>query len=536
MAISSSLRLSPWAAKTMLLLSVLGSTQSASIENTQPLKGKGFIGRAVQANPLRPKTTYEPASQSYHRDSGNTRSEDYPGPLGKNIKVETFSRAPPIPLYWDDQGRITAGAVCRESTACIVALNPKTYEVEASYPAPDEPSADLDMVSMVYMQILDGHVTVPARGRHVIDVERITDAAGKTSFVKRRDIDLSKVTDEGSRIIGSAYDAEGNLWFTTGGYVGVNLPTTGSTDVGFVDPDGKVHSINSPNTRAENNFAISGTDVYLILGPAGEADTTDATAYFYGFKPTKDGVKIAMAVPYQAGDGVKPGGVSRGSGSTPSLLGNKYVAYTDNANEQVSLHIVPQMPVGKNGTKPVCSMPMFKSGSSANENTILNHWDGGSKYSVVVGNYYNGMPLYVVDNTTIFGDGNNLDPETINGPFNNIAQMTPGLSRIEYDEKTDKCTTLWTNNNIRGTVTPVLSTKTGLLYMQIQDWDLAREGQYVYYITAIDYRTGKEVWKVRTGAGGSFNYNLQSPMLTSDGGVGSHTVGGFIQVKDGRSS
>ncbi|KAI8721673.1 hypothetical protein NCS52_00309400 [Fusarium sp. LHS14.1] len=518
MAISSSLRLSPWGVKTMLLLSIFSGTQAASIESTQSLKGKGFIGRAVQANPLRPKTTYEPASQSYHRDSGNTRSENYPGPLGKNIKVETFSRAPPIPLYWDSEGRITAGAVCRESTACIVALNPKTYEVKASYPAPDEPSADLDMVSMVYMQILDGHVTVPTRGRHVIDVQRVADAAGKTSFVKRRDIDLSKVTDEGSRIIGSAYDAEGNLWFTTGGYVGVNLPTTGSTDVGYVDTEGKVHSINFPNTRAENNFAISGTNVYLILGPAAETDTTDATGYFYGFKPTKDGVKIAMVVPYQAGDGVKLGGVSRGSGSTPSLLGEKYVAYTDNANEQVSLHIVPQMPVGRNGTKPVCSMPLFKRGASANENTILNHWDGGSKYSVVMGNYYNGVPLYVVDNTTIFGDGNNLNPETINGPFNNIAQMAPGLSRIEYDEET------------------VLSTKTGLLYMQVQDWDLARDGHYVYCITAIDYRTGKEVWKVRTGAGGSFNYNLHSPMLTSDGGVGSHAVGGFIKVKDGRSS
>ncbi|KAF4986330.1 hypothetical protein FDECE_16004 [Fusarium decemcellulare] len=534
MAVSSSLRLSPWATKAMLLLSALSGTMASSIENTQPLKGKAFIGRAVKPNPLGPKTSYEPASQSYHRDSGNTRSENYPGPLGKNTKVQSFSMAPPLPMYWDSEGRITAGAVCRESTACIVSLNPDTFEIEATFPPAGEES-ELDMTGIVYMQLLDGHVTVPTPNRHLIDLERI-DKGKKTSFVKRRDIDVSGVMDEGSRVVGSAYDADGNLWFTTGGYVGIGIQSTGNTDVGYVDPEGKIHSIKIPNSRAENNFAISGTDVYLVLGPAGEADTPDATGYFYGFKPSKDGVKVEMAISYKAGDGVKKGGISRGSGSTPSLLGNKYVAFIDNANDQVSVNILPQMPAGKNGTKPVCSMPLFERGASANENTVLNHWDGDSTYSVVVGNFYNGTPLYMAPDGTIFGDGKDLDPATINGPFNNVSQMAPGLSRVDYNAKTGDCTTRWTNNDVRAGVTPILSTKTGLLYIPVQDYDLALEGHYVYYMAALDFKTGKEVWRVRIGAGGSFSHNIQSPVLTPDGGVGSHAIGGFIKVKDGRSS
>ncbi|KAH6985341.1 hypothetical protein EDB80DRAFT_756520 [Ilyonectria destructans] len=532
MTIISSLRLSPWSIKTAFLLSALSGTM-ASIEFTQPLKGKAFIGRAAKGNSMKPKVAYDPASQTYHRDAGNTRSEDYQGPLGVNPKVESWSTAPPVPMYWDSKGRVTAGTMCREATACIVSLDPDTFEVKATYPEPGGPS-ELDMISMVYLQILGDHITVPTSDRHIIDVERI-DEGQKTSFVKRRDIDLSTVTEENSRLISSAYDGEGNLWFTTGGFVGAGFPTSDTAVVGYVDPKGKVHSIKLPNTRVENNFAISGTDVYLITGPAGTADETNATAYFYSFQPGADGVEIVMVVPYEAGDGVKKGGISRGSGSTPSLLGHKYVAYTDNANDQVNLHIVPQMPAGKNGTKPICSVPLFEPGFSANENCAVSHWDGDSTYSVILGNFFNGVPLPTLEDPP-FGDGTDLDPATINGPFNNISQMAPGLIRVDFNEKTGSCTTRWYNKNIRSTVTPILSTKTGLLYMPVQDYDLARKGTYVYYMTAIDFKTGKETWKIRMGAGGSFSNNFQAPMLTADGGVGQHVVGGFVKVKDAKRS
>ncbi|KAF4461714.1 hypothetical protein FALBO_11483 [Fusarium albosuccineum] len=514
--------------KAILLLSTVGSTL-ALIESTQPLKGKSFIGHGVSANPMSPKAIYDPPSQSLHRDAANTRSEDYGGPLGNNVKVESWSMPPPVTIFSDSSGRLTASTMCRENTTCIVSLNPSTLEVEATYPEPGE-SSELNMVSMIYMQWLDGHLTVPTGARHIIDVQRI-DKDGKTSFIKKRDIDLSKITPNNSRLVGSAYDGEGNLWFTTGGYPGAGVPSPDDAVIGYITSKGTIHSITLPDTGVENNFAISGTDVYLITGPAGAADTANATGYFYGFHPSPDGVEIGMKVPYDAGDGIKLGGVSRGSGSTPSLIGKKYLSYTDNANGQINLHIVPQMSTGRNVTEPVCSIPLWESGLSANENAILNHWDGEFTYSVVTNNCYNNGPVYFQGDSPV-GDGT-WDPATINGPFNNVSAIPPGLARIDFNEKTGSCTTRWYNKKIATNIIPILSTKTGLLYTPSQDHDLAREGIYVWYMSAIDFNTGKEVWRARMGAGGSFSNNFQCPLLTPDGAVGQHVIGGFVKIKDG---
>ena len=55
------------------------------------------------------------------------------------------------------------------------------------------------------------------------------------------------------------------------------------------------------------------------------------------------------------------------------------------------------------------------------------------------------------------------------------------------------------------TSVPVLSLKTGLVYGYTQDEDSAKSGNWVWYIVAIDWASGDEVWRVRTGAGGLWN-------------------------------
>ncbi|KAI9154717.1 polyketide synthase-1 [Paramyrothecium foliicola] len=233
--------------------------------------------------------------------------------------------------------------------------------------------------------------------------------------------------------VGNAYDGEGNLRFATGGFVNAGKPLINSTDLGYADPSGKVHKIMIPISRVENNFAISGTDIYFLVGPAGAADTVNATGYFYGLNPSKDGVRIS------------------------------------------SCSIIPQMPYSQNNTKSVCSMLLCNSGARDNENSFVAHWDVDSTYHVVVANSYNAPPLYIVDDNAVFGDGT-LNSETINGSFNDISQMAPGLFRVDFNDRTGECVTKWTNSNIRISVSPVLSTKTGLLYTPMHDNDLAPEG------------------------------------------------------------
>ncbi|RSL72016.1 hypothetical protein CEP53_001238 [Fusarium sp. AF-6] len=519
--------------KSMLLLSALSAATAETIKSTQPLRGQSYVGRPAVRHPMRQKTRYEPSSQSVHRDSGNTRSEDCEGPLGINPKVEAIKMAPPFNMFWDGEDRVLAANQCRENTTCIVSLNPDTFEIEATYPEPDQLS-DLSQTLMIYMQLLDGHVTTATASRHILDLEIVGDGA-KTKFVTRRDIDLSNVTSANELILSTSYDSAGNLWFTTGGFTGAGFPAGDTATLGYAEPGGKVHTLKLPDKIIENSFAISGTDVYLVTGPAGSADHADASGSFFYMQASNEGVKVIAELPYKAKDGIKKGGVSRGSGSTPSLLGHKYVAFTDNANDQVNIIVYPQGSTLNNDTKPLCTIPLFDKGSSSNENVAVNHWDGKSTYSMIFSNFYNGPPIAQLQDPP-FGDGTESDPEILNGPFNDLSAMGPGLTRIDFNDKTGKCTTRWYNKSIRTTITPILSTKTGLLYMPTQDYKLAQEGSYVYYVSALDFETGKEVWKVRTGAGGSFSNHFLPPVLTMDRGAGNYVIGGFVKVKDGGKS
>ncbi|RTE75013.1 hypothetical protein BHE90_010533 [Fusarium euwallaceae] len=519
--------------KSVLLLSALSAATAEKIKSSQPLRGKYYVGSPAVRHAMRPKTQYKPSSQSVHRDSGNTRSEDYEGPLGINPKVEAIKMAPPFQMLWDEEDRVLAANQCRENTTCIVSLDPNTYEIEATYPEPGQPS-DLSQTLMVYMNLLDGRVTTSTTKRHILNLE-IVGTGVNTTFVTKRDIDLSEVTSANEFILATSYDSAGNLWFTTGGFAGAGFPAGDTATLGYVEPGGKVHTLKLPDKMIENSFAISGTDVYLLTGPAGSADHADATGSFFYLQPSPNRVKVIAELPYEAGDGIKKGGISRGAGSTPSLLGHKYVAFTDNANDQVNVLVYPQGSSLNNDTKPLCTIPLFEKGFSNNENAAVNHWDGKSTYSMIFSNFYNGPPLAQLRDPP-FGDGTDSDPEILNGPFNDLSAVGPGLARIDFDEKTGKCTTRWFNKSIRTTITPILSTKTGLLYMPTQDYKLAQEGSYVYYVSAIDFETGKEVWKVRTGAGGPFSNHFQAPVLTKDGGAGHYVIGGFVKVKDGGKS
>ncbi|KAF4555210.1 Hypothetical protein D9617_3g022820 [Elsinoe fawcettii] len=92
----------------------------------------------------------------------------------------------------------------------------------------------------------------------------------------------------------------------------------------------------------------------------------------------------------------------------------------------------------------------------------------------------------------------------INGPFNNFSQMGNGLIRVD--------------------VTPDGECHIG--------WELAKQGIWVYDLTARDYETGEIRWNVRVGAEGSFNSNFQVPVLGPDGAVYMFTLHGIIRVFD----
>ena len=193
------------------------------------------------------------------------------------------------------------------------------------------------------------------------------------------------------------------------------------------------------------------------------------------------------------------------------------MALNDNSNDQSSLVVWAQNSTGKD-PKPICTVPMFKPNASWSDNAAMAHWDG-TNYGVAVVNMYN-ESLFETTHSDI------------NGPYNNLTTQSPGISKFFVAGDGSECHLEWTNPT-RMTTDLTLSTKTGLLYGYDQSEQLANEGEYIWYTSAIDWTTGKTVWRARTGAGGSFNNYYRTTFLSPDGTLYQPVQGGLVLVKDG---
>ncbi|KAH6625476.1 hypothetical protein C7974DRAFT_434556 [Boeremia exigua] len=475
-----------------------------------PSAAPAFEGRATKANPLRPKTRYSPGTMTFHRDSGNTRTDDYLGPLGQNIQVASTKIIKPSPLFWDDEGRLTAGGVCNETTDCIVALDPDTFEIKATWMGTTANGSQIFFPYLAYSSFYQGRLVTPAIGPRVLEIQR-TDSGNHTEFQVVRETDLSSIVGNNSQVFNSAFDAEGNLWFTTGGFPGFELgEIVTSVIIGYLTPAGVAHYIDLPNTSVENAFALSGSIVYVLTGPAGSNDHANATGHLYALQATSegDGVKIIYKEEYDAGDSVKPGGVARGSGSSPGLLGDEYVAFTDNANGRINTLFFKQVKETSSGSNLVCKAPMFAVNASSTDNAIGGYFNGET-YSVFVTNMY-GAP-------TVISPYNSS--ASVDSPSQNVSMPASGLARVDFDPVTGLCKTTW-EVDLRATGIPTLSTASGLVYQYSQDPEQALNGSYAWYFTAIDYRTGEIVWRVCIALG-------------PDGAVYSWVSGGVVKIYDG---
>lgn len=243
-----------------------------------------------------------------------------------------------------------------------------------------------------------GRYVTPALGPRIPEVEQ-TDTTNETSLKLVNEVELSGLVGEQNQIINSAYDGDGNLWFTTGGFRGAGVGSTNTSAViGYIESDGTINHLVLQDTNVENGVAMSGTTVYVNTGPAGANDHPNAVGHLYALAPSPDGIRILYNETYDADSSIKPGGISRGSGSSPSLLGTDYVAVTDNADTQIRLNIFKQASNASSSSASsstaendhgnskssnlVCTVPFFRPNASATENTLITHYDG-TTYSAV---------------------------------------------------------------------------------------------------------------------------------------------------------
>lgn len=430
-----------------------------------------YVGRPAWARPIRTPVPDPP---------GLARGGDA-GPLGESPEVDSawygLTRCATPAL--DSRGRLVS--VCRDGSAgALEVIDPDALRPLETKDLPERPDGldDACADAPFYLDDADRAVVATA-DRHVLVVET-ADAGGDADLTTRADLDLTGQVPGDDCLVGLVPDGRGRIWFATrSGRVGAVDVERGSASVAAVDLDEQVD--NSLAADPDGGVYVVTTEALYRLGagPAG--------------KPT-----VTWRAAYDRGNGRKSGQPSQGSGTAPVLLGGGLVAITDNANPR--MHVVLHDP--SNGST-VCSVEVFEDDRGATASSLVPVGDG-----VVVENNHGH-----------------------NGPLSTILGRTTDAGLARVDVADGRCRVAWTSPEAAPSADPVLSRATGLLYAHTKQhswW-----GADAWYLTAIDVRSGRRVFGVRTGLG---------PLAASDGGIrlapdGSAyvaTLGGLVRVHDRR--
>ena len=447
-----------------------------------------FLGHAAAQNPVRtvdpPRHPFmAPNSRSnLHVDAYQTDVHQGPGPLGKGMtRTETFLEGDCASVTFDSKGRIVTVCVGLEGPKLFM-LDAKTLETLASFPLPPRVpgggSVFNDFAGGGYFY-LDAHdrAVIPTTSRHVFVVRE--DGAG---FALERDYDLTTAVLPGDKIVSALPDWKGRLWFVSQqGVVGVVDPATGTV---------RALPLREPIT---NSFAVDETGgVYLV---------TDVAAYRLDYGTSGFPVVTWREV-YENSGIAKPGQVGPGSGTTPTLLGRDLVAITDNADPMNV--VVYRRAKRTDSSRTVCVQPVFEKGASATDNSLI----GAGRSLVVENNYGYSGPATTQDGKS----------------------TAPGLERVDLDADGSGCRSVWRSGERAPTVVPKLSAANGIVYTYTKD--ARADGVDAWYLTALDFRTGKTLWKGLGGEGLGHNNNYAPVTLGPDGTAYVGVLGGLVALRD----
>lgn len=485
-----------------------------------PATPRPFPGRPVPANPHMAR----PGFAAMHADSYASDAHPFPGPLGRGPRVVSVAKAAGGLLpglcstvtFARGSGLIVAQCTYGQ-TFRLRLIDPVTLRDLASHDLPPRPSTvdaayslDLDKVftdtsggAYFYLDRQD-RVVLADSAFHVrrFAHERTgRGGAGGWRFAVTDDWDLApyvphdcptwnrpKPVGECDPVTSVGPDWHGLIWWVTRhGRVGTIDPATGA-----------VRSIRFPGEGIQNSFAAAETGVSVV---------TDHALYL--LRAGRDGVpRVVWRQVYDRGTGRKPGQIDQGSGTTPTLLGTEYVAITDNADDR--MHVLVHR---RDDGRPVCRVPVFGHGASATDNSLIGY----------------GRSLFV-ENNFGYRDFVRLPPG---------GSVVGGVARIDVEPArahgpgtagTPRCRTVWTSAERSPSTVAKLSVPSGLLYLYTKEPrpDLID----AWYLTAVDARTGRTVFKVLTGTGKWFDNDWAPVTLGPDGTAYVGVVGGLVAVRD----
>ncbi|WP_419535031.1 hypothetical protein [Endozoicomonas sp.] len=428
-------------------------------ENEVPVE----LGAPAVAQPmpsaLQPDHPWLAESQrsSMHGGSYNRNITDYPGPLGENTQAihRNFSSIVGVApnIAFDAKGRLITVSI-KLTGVELHLLNPDTLETIAQYDMPMKTSGDNSGGGYFHLDHKDRPILAPAD--NTIKILELDESGDQPQWVVAEEYDITGVMPEDSNIHDVMPDWERNLWFvTSNGYTGYRDQKTGEFHT---------YQMEGVDEVIQNSFAVDQEGVYIV-----------STHALYQFKiDTESGKPYwSWRMPYDRGEAQKPGTLSFGSGTSPTLIGDDLVTIADDGSPSTHL-MVYRRNSDIEGNREVCKVPLFKPGESATENSILVYGN-----AMVVQNDYG--HVY---------SGNALE-------------TSPGVMRIDVRKDRSGCDVTW-NSELLSQSLPILSTDNGILYFYTFKKQNDNDRLGGWYLTAVDFDTGEEKFDrlIGTGSGG----------------------------------
>jgi outer membrane protein assembly factor BamB len=447
-----------------------------------------YTGRPATPKPITLEVPQHPrlaanGLSSMHNDGWATDAYAGPGPLGESPQVDTawYGVEECATLAFDSRERLVAlcGSI---SGPALHVLDPDSMRPRATMELPgrrDNGNGKRpweDPCGGAYFFLDDQDRAVVATTERSVVVVTTADGDGEPDLTVHATYDLSEQVPEDDCLVALMPDWEGRTWYATE-----------DGRVGFVDPGTGRATVLELGEEIANSFSVAKEGVYVV---------TSHALYQLGADRARRPV-VRWRTPYDRGTQVKPGQLSRGSGTTPTVLPGGLVAIADNAEPRMNVQFYD---TGSGDL--VCQRAVFADGASATDNSLVAVGDG-----VVVENNHG-----------------------YRNPLSTLLGFTPegGLARV--DVAGGDCELVWTSEAIAPTSVAKVSLANGLVYAYAKR--SSRLGVNAWYFTALDAGTGRTVWSVRTGIGTMFNNHYSAVTLGPDGSAYVATLAGLVRVRD----
>ncbi|MBW2421525.1 MAG: hypothetical protein JRH19_23495, partial [Deltaproteobacteria bacterium] len=287
----------------------------------------------------------ESERSSMHGGSYNRDLNSYPGPLGHDTRAahRAFSKfvgvAPNI--AFDSAGRLITVSLQLTGIEMHL-LDPETLETLAMVELPPKATFK-DNSGGGYFHIDNRDRVLLAPSDETITIYEVVEGDQGLEWQVSEIHDVSHVLPEGVNIHDVIPDWSGNLWFvTSGGLLGYRNKDTGEFFTYELEKEGEV---------IQNSFAVAEEGLYVV--------STDA---LYFFNTRSDGeISSVWREDYENGEVQKPGTLSHGSGTSPTLIGDDLVAIADDGHPFTHV-MVYQRHEQIEGDRVVCKVPLFEKG------------------------------------------------------------------------------------------------------------------------------------------------------------------------------